>query len=210
MRITGSKTKKSRRIGRNLYLKGARSYSPKDDFTKRSYKPGVHGKPNGFPPKLSEYAKQLAEKQAIKFVYGLNERQMSNVFKKALQSKDETGVTLLQNLERRLDNVVYRAGLANSRSQARQLVGHGQFEINGTPVNIPSFLVSSGDVVTIKKTKQASPFWSAFSLGVPNEEVAWISKNDKTIKVLNTPLNEDLPKEFNIPYIVEYYSRRVK
>jgi len=209
MRITGSKTKKSRRIGKNLFLKGARSYSQKDDFSKRPFKPGVHGSAGGFA-KTSEYGKQLAEKQALKFVYGLNERQMTNAFKKALKSQGETGVVLMQNLERRLDNVVYRAGLANSRAQARQLVSHGQFEVSGQAVNIPSLLVKTGDVIKVKASKAGSAFWTNFKLEVPNEVVAWISVSDKTITILNEPLSEDLPKDFTIAYIVEYYSRRVK
>ena len=209
MRITTSKTKKSRRIGRNLFLKGARSFSAKDDFSKRPFKPGVHGSARGFA-KNSEYSKQLSEKQALKFVYGLNERQMTNTFKKSLNAKGETGVILLQSLERRLDNVVYRAGLANSRAQARQLVNHGSFEVNGSSVNIPSYQVKTGDVIKVKASKAKNTFWTNFKLEVPNELVAWLSSSDKTIKVLNEPLNEDLPKDFNIAYIVEYYSRRVK
>lgn len=209
MRITTSKTKKSRRIGRNLFLKGSRSFSAKDDYTRRPFKPGVHGSARGFS-KVSEYGKQLAEKQALKFVYGLNERQMTNAFKKSLNSKGETGVVLLQILERRLDNVVYRAGLANSRAQARQLVSHGQFEVNGETVTIPSFQVATGDEIKVKANKSSSAFWTNFKLEVPNEEVAWLAKSGNTIKVINEPLSEDLPKDFNIPYIVEYYSRRVK
>lgn len=209
MRITTSKTKKSRRIGRNLFLKGSRSFSAKDDYTKRPFKPGVHGSARGFS-KTSEYGKQLAEKQAIKFVYGLNERQMTNVFKKALRKQGETGVILLQTLEKRLDNVVYRAGLANSRAQARQLVSHGQFEVNGQTVTVPSFQVATGDEIKVKGTKANSAFWTNFKLEIPNEEVSWLAKSGTTIKVLNEPLAEDLPKDFNIPYIVEYYSRRVK
>jgi small subunit ribosomal protein S4 len=209
MRITTSKTKKSRRIGRNLFLKGARSFSAKDDFSKRPFKPGVHGNARGFA-KNSEYSKQLTEKQALKFVYGLNERQMTNVFKKALNAKGDTGVILMQSLEKRLDNVVYRAGMSNSRAQARQLVSHGSFEVNGTKVDIPSFLVKTGDVITLKPAKAKNTFWTNFKLEVPNEIVAWISHSNQTIKVLNEPLSEDLPKDFNIAYIVEYYSRRVK
>jgi small subunit ribosomal protein S4 len=209
MRIITSKTKKSRRIGKNLFLKGARSYSAKDDFSKRPFKPGVHGNARGFA-KNSEYSKQLAEKQALKFVYGLNESQMTNQFKKALKSKGETGVVLLQNLERRIDNVVYRAGLANSRAQARQLVNHGSFMVDGKSVTIPSYLVTTGEVITIKPKKAGNKFWTNFKLEVPNEAVAWMLMSNQTIKVLNEPLSEDLPKDFNIAYIVEYYSRRVK
>ena len=211
MRITGSKTKKSRRIGRTLYLKGARSFGPKDDFAKRPFKPGVHGNARGAGfAKVSEYGKQLLEKQALKFTYGLNERQMTNLFKKSLHAKGETGVTLLQLLERRLDNVVYRAGLANSRAQARQLVNHGQFLVNDIAVDIPSYLVDTGDTIKVKANKEKGAFWTNYKLEVPNEQVAWLSTSGHTIKILNEPLTEDLPKDFTIAFIVEYYSRRVK
>lgn len=210
MRITTSKTKKSRRIGKNLFLKGARSFSAKDDYSKRPFKPGVHGNARGSFGKTSEYSKQLTEKQSLKFVYGLNEKQMTNAFKKALNTKGETGITLIQNLERRLDNVVYRAGLANSRAQARQLVNHGHFMVNGKSVDIPSYQTKTGEEITIKPSKAKSAFWTNFKLEVPNEEVAWLAKSNNTIRVLNEPLAEDLPKDFNIAYIVEYFSRRVK
>jgi small subunit ribosomal protein S4 len=203
----GPKTRLSKRVGRQLFLKGARSFGAKDDFTKRPYRSGVHGK--GFS-KTSEYSLQLTEKQAVRFTYGLTDKQLKNVFTLALHSKGETGVLLLTLLERRLDNVVYRAGLANSRSQARQLVNHGHFTLNGIRADIPSMLVKTGDVVTVKANKLKSAFWTNFKLEVPNEVLSWMSKKDFDIKILNEPLADDLPKDFKIPYVVEYFARRVK
>jgi small subunit ribosomal protein S4 len=208
-RLNGPRTKYSKRVGRNLFLKGARSYSAKDDYTKRPVKAGVHGNTKKFA-RISEYGKQLNEKQALRFVYGLTEKQLSNTFSKALHSKDETGYALLSLLEKRMDNIVYRAGLANSRAQARQLVSHGQFLLNGHRANIASQLLKAGDTITLKPNKKDNGFWSTFKLEVPNETVGWITKNDMTVKIITDPLVDDLPKEFNVGNIIEYYSRRVK
>ena len=207
-RFIGSKTQLSKRVGRNLFLKGARSFSAKDDYSKKPQKPGVHGGGKSFA-KISEYSKQLTEKQALRFTYGLTEKQLANTFKRAFKAKDETGYGLFSLLERRLDNVVYRAGLANSRAQARQLVNHGHFLLNGIRASIPSMLVSAADKIEVKPAKAKNAFWTNFQLEVPNEQSAWLSKKDRTINVINEPTADDLPKEFNPGYIIEYYSRRV-
>jgi len=210
-RYTNSKTKLSRRVGKNLFLKGARSFSAKDDYTKKPMRMSKKG--NGRPArmKVSEYGKQLQEKQAIRYTYGLQERQFANLFKRAFRTKGDTGKIVLSLLERRLDNVIYRAGLANSRAQARQLVNHGQFVINGAKVNIPSYNVQIGDVITVKPSKKASNFWSNFQLLVPNESPNWIDTS-KTLeaKIINLPLDSDLPQDFAIAPVVEYYSRKVR
>lgn len=209
-RYTGSKTKLSKRIGKNLFNKGARSYSAKDDFTKRPYKAGQHGSGRNFS-RTSEYGKQLLEKQYIKFTYGIMEKQLANMFKKAFKQVGDTGKIVLTSLESRLDNSVYRAGLANSRSQARQLVSHGHFQVNGVTVNIPSYRLKSNDVVTIRKSKEKSAFWTNFKLEVPNTVPAWIdAANQKQFKVIHSPLDTDLPVEFNVGAVVEYYSRKVR
>lgn len=208
-RYTGSKTKLSKKVGRNLFLKGARSFSAKDDYAKRPYRAGQHGNARK-SGKTSQYSKQLTEKQALRFNYGLSEKQLSNVFKAAFVAEEETANFVLDRLERRLDNVVYRAGLANSRSQARQLVNHGHFTLNGKKANIPSMIVSAGDVVTVKENKVKKAFWTNFQLEVPTEAVSWLEKKDKTIKVISSPTSEDLPKEFKVEYLVEYYSRKVR
>lgn len=207
-RYTAGRTKLSKRIGRNLFLKGARSFSPKDDYAKKPYGSGEHGKKKF--TKVSEFGKQLLEKQAIKFTYGVLEKQLTNLFKKASKTSSDTGKTVLTFLERRLDNVVYRGGMANSRAQARQLVNHGHFLVNGKSVDIPSFLVSAGDIITIKANKVDAPFWVNFKLEVPNESPAWLDGTKAMqIRVVNLPLETDLPQEFKIAPVVEYYSRKV-
>lgn len=210
-RYLDSRTKLSKRVGKNLFLKGARSFSAKDDFTKKPYKAGEHGGPkNKRPARVSEYGKQLLEKQALRYTYGLMEKQLSNIFKKAFKTKGDTGIIAMQLLERRLDNVVFKSGMANSLAQARQLVAHGHFDINDHKCDIPSAIVSANDVITIRAIKLKSAFWSTFSLQVPNTVPAWLDTSKKnTSKVINLPLVEDLPQNINISSIVEYYSRTV-
>jgi small subunit ribosomal protein S4 len=206
-RYTESRTKLSRRVGRNLYLKGLRSFSAKDDYSKRPFKNSNKGKR---PSTLSEYGKQLREKQSVKFTYGILDRQLTNLFKKAFRLKGDTGSIALTLLELRFDNVVYRSGLANSRSQARQLVNHGHFYVNGKKATIPSMILNEGDVISVKPNKIKKNFWQNFTLEVPNDIPSWIEKKSSTeVKILNKPLKEDLPTEFNITSIVEYYSNKV-
>lgn len=209
MRQHKSKAKLSRRIGRNLFLKGSRSFSAKDDVSKRLFKPGQHGTARGFS-RLSEYGKQLVEKQAIRFTYGLTEKQMRKVFKKAKKADDPTGIAFLTLLETRLDNVVYRGGLANSRSQARQLVNHGHFLVNGIKAEVPSIAINPGDVIEVKPSKAKNAFWTNFKLEIPAESPAWLSTTGMKIKVVGNPVQEELPQEYNLGNIIEYYSRRVK
>lgn len=132
------------------------------------------------------------------------------VFKKAFKKSGDTGKNALTTLERRLDNTVYRGGMANSRAQARQLVTHGQFFINGKKATIPSMMVEAGDEITIKPTKVNSPFWQNFTLQVPGKIPSWIDNSKKNvIKVISMPLDEDLPQDFKIASVVELYSRVV-
>jgi small subunit ribosomal protein S4 len=207
-RYTKAKTKRSRRANRNLYLKGARSFSAKDDFAKKPFKLSAGGRRTR--PSNSEYSKQLTEKQAMRFAYNIVEKQLRNIFKKAFRQQGDTGTIALSLLERRLDNVVYRAGLANSRDQARQLVSHGHFTVNGVMTDIPSFTVRPGDVVKVKENKLKKEFWKLFELQIPNDVPSWLDASTKhTVKVLNLPITDDLPSDFKLPYIVEFYSRKV-
>lgn len=210
-RYLKSKTKLSKRVGRNLFLKGVRSYSAKDDYAKRPYRSGVHGKKFG-PVRTSEYGKQLLEKQALRFTYGLMEKQLMNLFAKAFKMPGDTGKITLRTLEKRLDNVVYKAGFANSRGQARQLVSHGHFTVNGVNTNIPSFIVHSGDVIRVKENKLKTKFWQNFRLEIPHQVFSWLAADfdKKEIRIINDPLDEDLPKEFNVQSVVEFYSRKVR
>ncbi|NJL97161.1 30S ribosomal protein S4 [Candidatus Gracilibacteria bacterium] len=208
-RYTKSKVKLSKKVGKNLFNKGSRSFSAKDDFAKRPYKPGIHG--NKRFSRVSQFAKQLLQKQSLKLTYGVMERQMTNIFKKAFKTNGDTGKIVFTNLERRLDNIIYRGGLANSRDQARQLVNHGHFTINDKAVNIPSMLVKTGDFIKIKENKVKKTFWQNFKLEVPNETPSWLdTKKKNQIKVINMPLDDDLPKDINIGAVVEYYSRKVR
>lgn len=203
-----SRIKLSRRVSRNLFLKGSRSFSPKDEYAKKPFKSAIAGKRR--PPTLSGYGKQLLEKQALKFTYGLLEKQLKNIFIEAFRRDGDTGIIALTLLEKRIDNVIYRGGLANSRSQARQLVNHGHFLINGKKVSIPSYKVKIGDVITIKAKKESQPFWKNFSLQIPNEAPSWLdTKENRKIKIVTDPLPVDLPQDINLPYIVEFYSRKI-
>lgn len=190
----------SRRLGVNLFLKGERSIGPKAAFTRRPYPPGQHGPKR--QSKQSEYGLQLKEKQKARFSYGITERQLHRYFNIAAKSKEKTGEKLFELLERRLDNVAYRLGLASSRRQARQLVSHGFIRINGDKVDIPSYLVSAGDVVTIKKT---IPNWQPPQQSIPE----WMSLNKTSLtgKVLRLPVRRDLGFDIDEKMIVEFYSR---
>jgi small subunit ribosomal protein S4 len=203
-----AKEKLSRKIGRNLFSKGARSFSAKAAVNKRPYKPGAHGKTSG-PSKLSEYGKQLQEKQIIKHVYGLLEKQFSRIFNKAQTKKGDTSVNLLTLLETRLDNVILKAGFAESKAQARQLVNHGHFNLNGKPVNIPSLNVKPKDVITLKENKKKSAFWQNFTLTIPSQKPSWLQVDDsiRKITVVTDPLTEDLPTNFKTELVIELYSR---
>ena len=140
-----------RREGQKLFLKGSRCYSDKCSIARRNYAPGQNGQKK---KKLSEYGTQLREKQKTKAYYGVNEKQFRRYFEMASQSRGKTGEVLLQILESRLDNVIYRLGYGSSRAQARMLVTHGTFEVNGEKVDIPSYLVKAGDVITVREVRK--------------------------------------------------------
>ncbi|MDD4203370.1 MAG: 30S ribosomal protein S4, partial [Candidatus Omnitrophica bacterium] len=150
-RYTGASCKLCRRQGEKLFLKGERCVTDRCAVARRPFAPGQHGKAK---KKLSDYGLQVAEKQKVKRIYGVLEKQFRIYFKNAARSKGVTGEVLLQILERRIDNVIFRLGFASSRAQARQVVKHNHFIVNGKTVNIPSFLVKQGDIVEIKKTKE--------------------------------------------------------
>ena len=152
-RYTGESCRVCRREGEKLFLKGSRCYTDKCAIARRAYAPGQHGQKR---KKQSEYGTQLREKQKAKSFYGVLESQFRKYFEEAARSKGVTGTRLLQILESRLDNVVYRLGLATSRAQARQLVRHGHFEVNGVKVNIPSYLTKVGEVVKVKESSAHS------------------------------------------------------
>jgi len=208
-KISISKCKQCRREGEKLFLKGDRCYTSKCAITRRNYKPGVHGqkRTNG---RMSGYGLQLREKQKAKRTYGILERQFRLYFEKAKASKGNTGALMITMLESRLDNVVYRAGLASSRSQARQLVSHGHFQLNGKPANIPSLQVSSGDVVSVKTTKAGDNYWKELAKNpastVPVPTWVGVDRSALKITVNQLPTREMIQSELQMNLIIELYS----
>jgi small subunit ribosomal protein S4 len=201
MHLLKSKEKISRRLGVNLFLKGERSMSPKSAAVKRPYPPGAHGQKR--QRKLSEYALQLREKQKVRFTYGVSERALRNIFAKASKSREKTGEKLLEILERRLDNVVYRAGLAKSRGHARQLVSHGFIMVDKKKVNVPSFKVQPKQVISMKKTPK--DFEVKKDAVIPS----WLKLDKKSLKVevLRVPTRIEVGVDVDEKLIVEFYSR---
>ncbi len=200
-----------RREGEKLFLKGERCVSPKCAFERRPYPPGLHGKQSQFRRrKESDYALQLRAKQKTRRLYGVMERQFRRYFREAEQKRGLTGANLLILLESRLDNVVYRLGFAASRPQARQWVRHGHFDVNGRKVNIPSFAVKPGDVISVRGRSQNSPSFKEVALDLEHRAAPeWLSRDDETMvgRVMALPTREDIDVAINEQLIVEYYSR---
>lgn len=209
-RYTDAVCKLCRREGLKLFLKGERCLSPKCAIDKRKTPPGDHGKKAAFRRKMSDYGMQLREKQKARRIYGVMERQFSRYFEEASRRKGMTGVTLLSILESRLDNVVYRLGFADSRAQARQLVTHGHFEVNGQKADIPSLLVKIGDVVRVREGSRGSTYFKdRMQLMQGAKAPAWLNLNLAQFSgtMVNAPGREDIEIPLNEQLIVEYYSR---
>jgi small subunit ribosomal protein S4 len=209
-RYTGPVCKLCRREGEKLFLKGDRCFTPKCAFERRSYPPGVHGRQGQFRRKESDYGNQLREKQKVRRLYGVFERQFRRYFQEAQRQKGLTGTNLLTILESRLDNVVYRLGLASSRAQARQLVTHGHFEVNGRKTNIPSFIVSEGDVISVRENSRKTNFFKDVAKSIDEGRVpGWLSLNEAELsgRVVSKPAREHIDVTLNEQLIVEYYSR---
>ena len=196
-----------RREGQKLFLKGSRCYSDKCSITRRNYAPGQNGQKKS---KISEYGTQLREKQKTKAFYGVGEKQFRRYFDMASTSKGKTGEVLLQILESRLDNVVYRLGFASSRAQARMLVTHGAFEVNGHKVDIPSYLVKAGDVIAVREIRKDN---GAIKIAVEENESrpvpAWLEKDQEKLsgKVVTLATREDIDLPVEEHLIVELYSK---
>ncbi|RMH01083.1 MAG: 30S ribosomal protein S4 [Chloroflexi bacterium] len=210
-RYTGPVCKLCRREGEKLFLKGSRCMTPKCSFERRSYPPGQHGREQQFRRgRASDYLLQLREKQKARRIYGVMERQFSRYFARAEKRSGLTGTNLLVLLERRLDNVIYRLGLASSRAQARQIVRHGHIVLNGRKTNIPSALVSPGDVITIRPESMRRTYFKDLRQNIDDRQVPrWLSLDTNNLvgKVLNLPVREDIDVSLNEQLIVEYYSR---
>ena len=206
-RYTDEQCRICRREGQKLFLKGSRCYSDKCSISRRNYAPGQHGQKRA---KLSEYGTQLREKQKTKSYYGVGEKQFRGYFQMASNKKGITGENLLQILESRLDNVVYRLGFGASRAQARQLVNHGQFAVNGQRVDIPSYLVKAGDVITVRENKKENATIKAnVEANAARPVPAWLELNNETLsgKVVRLASREDVDIPVEEHLIVELYSK---
>lgn len=204
-RIIGSVCKLCRREHTKLFLKGSRCFTDKCSFERRSYPPGQHGQSR---MKFSEFALQLREKQKVRRYYGVFEKQFRKMFKIADKKKGETGYNLLQMLELRLDSVVYSAGFAESRRQAKQLISHKHFTVNGKPSNIPSMALKPGDVIEIVEgSGDKTPLLAGMELAKTREASAWLEVDGKKATIKDAPTREQISLQVEENMIVEYYSR---
>lgn len=206
-RYTGPACKLCRREGKKLYLKGERCTSGKCAIDRRNTAPGQHGAAN---KKMREYGLQMREKQKTRRYYGILEKQFVNYYEEAARKDGMTGENLICMLERRMDNVVYRMGFASSHKEARQLVLHGHFTLNGKKVNIPSLIVKAGDVVAVKESSRDSVKFKALAEAAADATAPkWleVKADAMTAKVLTLPAREDVDFDFNEQLIVELYSK---
>jgi small subunit ribosomal protein S4 len=207
----GPVCKLCRREGEKLFLKGQRCFTPKCAFERRSYPPGEHGKDSQFRRRrVSDYSRQLREKQKTRRVYGITERQFRRYYRTAMQERGMTGENLLRLLERRLDNVVFRLGYAESRAQARTLVTHGHFNVNGRRTDIPSMLVREGDEIEVREGSRKRTYFKqlpeiAESKTVPD----WLERDISILfgKIVKMPERMDVDANLNEQLIIEFYSR---
>ncbi len=207
----GPVCKLCRREGEKLFLKGERCYTPKCSFEKRGFAPGQHGRGRqGRVERESDFARQLRAKQKARRVYGIFERQFRRYFGIAQHQRGLTGLTLLQTLETRLDNVVFRLGFASDRAQARQLVNHGHMLVNGHKADIPSMILKPGDVVTVEENARKHTYWKDV-VDVAEKRVAplWLERDARGLygRVLRLPERAEIDGNLNEQLIVEYYSR---
>jgi small subunit ribosomal protein S4 len=206
-KYVGSKCRQCRREGGKLYLKGEKCFTAKCPVENRPFPPGQHGQRR---TRLSDYATQLREKQKLRRIYGVLERQFRNYYKQAARIKGSTGENLLQLLEGRLDNVVYRMGFSSSRSESRQLVRHNGISVNGTRVNVPSYQVKPNDVVSVnEKARSQIRVQSAIDLAQQRGIADWIDVDSKKMQGVYkaSPERTELPADINEHLIVELYSK---
>jgi small subunit ribosomal protein S4 len=207
-RYTNANCKLCRREGEKLFLKGHRCYTEKCAFEKRGFAPGQHGQSRRF--KVSNYGMQLREKQKVRRTYGILERQFRNYFRKADMKVGVTGEALLQFLECRFDNIVYRLGFAPSRKAARQLVRHRHFTVDGKGVNIPSFQIKPGNIIKVKdKSKTLDIIHSSLKEFGQSDQIGWLRLNKAALEgeLLEIPKRQDIPLSANEQLIVELYSK---
>jgi len=207
----GPVCKLCRREGEKLFLKGERCFSPKCAFDRRGYPPGQHGKSALYRRRReSDYNRQLRAKQKARRIYGMMERQFRRYYEVSLSRRGLTGLNLLQIMESRLDNVVFRLGFADSRSQARLLVTHGHFSVNGRRTDVPSMLMSEGDTVSVREGSRKRTYFKDLAAVAEDKNVpAWLSRDLNTLSgtVLRLPERGEIDSNLNEQLIVEYYSR---
>lgn len=206
MRYTGPSCRLCRREGQKLFLKGDRCYTDKCAINKRNFAPGQHGQSR---KKVTEYGMQLREKQKVRRFYGISESQMYKYYNMADKMKGITGENLLQILESRLDNVVYRMGLAASRAEARQLVVHGHFTLNGAKADIPSLLTTVGDVIQVREKSRSTDKFKSLVENHNGNTVSWLNIDLEQLKgtIVSEPTREDIDIPVEEHLIVELYSR---
>ena len=206
-RYTGPSCRLCRRAGEKLFLKGERCFTPRCAIERRRAPPGDVSRRRRRP---SDYAVHLLEKQKAKYMYGVFETQFRRYMADAFDTPGITGLNLLRTLERRFDNVIFLLGFADSRKQARQMVLHGHFRINGRRTDIPSYLVTAGDAITWKESDKATDFFGERTDGIPKRPVpAWLvlDQSDMSGRVISLPADDDLQQSINSRLIVEFYSR---
>lgn len=209
-RYTGPSCRQCRREGTKLFLKGTKCFTEKCPVERRPYAPGQHGQATARRRKMSEYAKQLREKQKIKRIYGLSEKQFRNTFHKVASQPGIAGHNLLAALESRLDNLVYRMGFAGSRKAARQLVRHGHVEVNGKSVDIPSYVVQPGQEVRVRiKSREMTAIQSALELAAGGASLAWLAVDPQSFsgRMLERPQRTSIPIAAQEQLVVELYSK---
>ena len=207
-RYTGPVCRLCRKVNEKLFLKGERCFSPRCAVERRRSTPGSRG--GGRPKRLADHGIQLREKQKARYIYGVLEKQFRNYMNQAFRSPGVTGQYLLQMLERRLDNAVFRLGFAESRNQARQLVQHGHFQVNGRNTNIPSYILNKGEVIGWKPAQKEKDFYKVLVQDIPRRPVPeWLQLDTETMSgtVTGLPSGEDVMATIQARLIVEYYSR---
>ncbi|CAN5151989.1 30S ribosomal protein S4 [soil metagenome] len=209
-RYTGPVCKLCRREGQKLFLKGTKCFTEKCPIERRAYAPGQHGPASARRRRASEYAHQLREKQKVKRIYGLSEKPFRRLFEKASHQPGVTGENLLVGLESRLDNVVYRLGFASSRKEARQLIRHGHFQVDGGRVDIPSYQVDAGQEIRVApKSKDILPVQAALESKTRPNTVSWLAVDEgsRTGRMVGRPSRADIPLAVQEQLIVELYSK---
>ena len=214
-RYIGPVCRLCRRAGEKLFLKGQRCYSPKCAVERRNFAPGAHGKGGssggqGRSDRESDYAKQLKAKQKARWIYGMLERQFRRYFGAAQRQRGLTGLNMLQILECRFDNVIYRMGLADSRAQARQIVNHGHFAVNGINTDIPSMILKPGDTITVRESSRNEIFFKQLpEMSEQRTCAVWLDRDLKGLsgRVVRIPERPEIDGNLNEQLIVEFYSR---